>query len=79
MTLRTFNRRFFALLTVFALGIPGATVAQNAIDPEGKYELVDPPQPTEAAAGKVEIVEVFWYGCPHCYNFLCRCIVRSRG
>jgi thiol:disulfide interchange protein DsbA len=26
-----------------------------------------PAQPTSAAPGKVEVVEVFWYGCPHCY------------
>ena len=26
-----------------------------------------PAQPTTVAAGKVEVVEVFWLGCPHCY------------
>ena len=26
-----------------------------------------PAQPTNVAPGKVEVVEVFWYGCPHCY------------
>ncbi|HVN98561.1 MAG TPA: thiol:disulfide interchange protein DsbA/DsbL [Steroidobacteraceae bacterium] len=31
------------------------------------YRPVVPAQPTEAAPGKVEVVEVFWYGCPHCY------------
>jgi len=25
-------------------------------------------QPTESAAGKVEVLEFFWYGCPHCYT-----------
>ena len=25
------------------------------------------PQPTRVAAGKVEVIEVFWYGCPHCF------------
>ncbi len=24
--------------------------------------------PTAVAAGKIEVVEVFWYGCPHCYS-----------
>ncbi len=32
------------------------------------YELVTPPQPT-SVADKVEVVELFWYGCPHCYQF----------
>ncbi len=26
-----------------------------------------PAQPTDAPPGKVEVVEMFWYGCPHCY------------
>lgn len=29
------------------------------------YELVTPPQPT-TTKDKVEVVEMFWYGCPHC-------------
>ena len=29
------------------------------------YELLTPPQPT-ASADKVEVVEFFSYGCPHC-------------
>jgi thiol:disulfide interchange protein DsbA len=52
-----------------ALLLPPSLPAQQAIDPEGKYELVQPPQPTETP-GKIEIVDVFWYGCPHCYRFL---------
>jgi thiol:disulfide interchange protein DsbA len=31
------------------------------------YRLVPAPQPTNIAAGKVEVSEVFWYGCGHCY------------
>jgi thiol:disulfide interchange protein DsbA len=30
------------------------------------YELLNPPQAT-AAADKVEVIEFFSYGCPHCY------------
>jgi protein dithiol oxidoreductase (disulfide-forming) len=37
--------------------------------PEGEgYELVEPPQPT-SDPNKVEVIEFFWYGCPHCYHF----------
>ncbi|HYE34643.1 thiol:disulfide interchange protein DsbA/DsbL [Methylocaldum sp.] len=32
------------------------------------YELVNPPQ-TTADPAKVEVIEFFWYGCPHCYHF----------
>jgi thiol:disulfide interchange protein DsbA len=41
--------------------------------PDGKwkpgvnYDPVVPSQPTAAPAGKVEVLEVFWYACPHCY------------
>lgn len=31
------------------------------------YRPLSPAQPTNVAPGKVEVVEVFWYGCPHCY------------
>lgn len=34
-----------------------------------EYEPISPPQPT-ANADKVEIVELFWYECPHCYRLL---------
>ena len=33
------------------------------------YNQLVPAQPTDSAAGKVEVVEVFWYGCGHCYHF----------
>jgi protein dithiol oxidoreductase (disulfide-forming) len=41
--------------------------------PDGKwkpgvnYDPVVPSQPTSVAAGKVEVLEIFWYACPHCY------------
>jgi thiol:disulfide interchange protein DsbA len=31
------------------------------------YTRLVPTQPTNAAPGQVEVTEVFWYGCPHCY------------
>ncbi|MDM8547309.1 thiol:disulfide interchange protein DsbA/DsbL [Candidatus Venteria ishoeyi] len=31
------------------------------------YEKITPPQPV-AEKGKLEVVEVFWYTCPHCYT-----------
>jgi thiol:disulfide interchange protein DsbA len=31
------------------------------------YKLLQPAQPTSVAPGKVEVVEVFWYACGHCY------------
>jgi thiol:disulfide interchange protein DsbA len=31
------------------------------------YNLLVPAQPTSVAPGKVEVTEVFWLACPHCY------------
>jgi protein dithiol oxidoreductase (disulfide-forming) len=31
------------------------------------YRKIVPAQPTGVAPGKVEVVEVFWYGCGHCF------------
>jgi thiol:disulfide interchange protein DsbA len=33
------------------------------------YLALGSPAPTEAPAGKVEVVEFFWYNCPHCNAF----------
>lgn len=31
------------------------------------YQKIVPAQPTNAPPGKVEVTEVFWYGCGHCF------------
>jgi len=31
------------------------------------FSPIQPPQPTEGG-GKIEVIEFFWYGCPHCYT-----------
>lgn len=33
------------------------------------YQVLDPRAAVEAPAGKVEVVEFFWYSCPHCNAF----------
>ena len=35
---------------------------------QGNFTELKTPQPIEAQAGKIEVVEFFWYGCIHCYN-----------
>ena len=32
------------------------------------YTILTPAQPTSVGPDEVEVVEVFWYGCPHCYT-----------
>jgi thiol:disulfide interchange protein DsbA len=62
---------------------PEAQVAEPelvATDPAGapttgRFELgvhylrLSPTQPTSSSPDKIEVAEVFWYGCPHCFNF----------
>ncbi len=37
---------------------------------EGKdYNRLERPQASEAGAGKIEVIEFFWYSCPHCNAF----------
>jgi thiol:disulfide interchange protein DsbA len=31
--------------------------------------VLSTPQPVEAPAGKIEVIEFMWYGCPHCNEF----------
>lgn len=31
------------------------------------YQLLAAPQPTSVQPGRVEVIEVFWYACGHCY------------
>lgn len=33
------------------------------------YQRMVPAQPTVGGADKVEVAEIFWYGCNHCYDF----------
>lgn len=50
------------LLGAVSLSAPALAALQ-----EGKeYTLVNPPLATETGKN-VEVVEYFWYGCPHCY------------
>jgi thiol:disulfide interchange protein DsbA len=65
------------MLTILAwlisLSVAAGALAAEADAPtnftEGiEYQRIVPPQPTETAP-KVEVVEVFWYGCPHCFHF----------
>jgi len=50
-----------ALLVVFA------TTAQGAPVEGTDFVQIDPPQSVDTPPGKIEVIEFFWYRCPHCY------------
>ncbi len=55
---------------LLAMVLPFAASAAFASFDEGiEYQRIEPSVPTTVAPGKVEVVELFWYGCPHCYHF----------
>ena len=67
------KRRDFSL----ALGVAaGASWVQTPALAQAKppvagtdYLVLEKPAPVEAPAGKIEIIEFFWYSCPHCNVF----------
>jgi len=50
---------------LLALVVSAGATAQLA--PGKDYRLINPPQPTDSGK-KVEVLEFFYYGCPHCAN-----------
>jgi thiol:disulfide interchange protein DsbA len=63
----SFSKRIFTLFAFICLS--GAVLAQGQKIEEGfDYRILPIPQPVETK-GKVEVIEFFWYGCPHCYDF----------
>ncbi|HET6654628.1 MAG TPA: thiol:disulfide interchange protein DsbA/DsbL [Gammaproteobacteria bacterium] len=61
----------FAIVTLAAAMFAVAPLAAAADQPKAgvNYQVLDTPQPTSAPAGKVEVIEFFWYACPHCFAF----------
>jgi protein dithiol oxidoreductase (disulfide-forming) len=62
-------RRAVKSIAALSVGllIAGLACAQGQWRPGVNYKMLPEPQPTSAPSGKVEVNEVFWYGCSHCY------------
>jgi len=65
--MRRLMATLFLAVAALSLSVAPATAADGLKAGED-YKLITPPLPTEGN-GKVEVVELFWYGCPHCYQF----------
>ena len=57
------KRLITCLIVLFATGLAHAQPKAGV-----EYRELSSAQPTDAA-GKIEVIEFFWYGCPHCFNF----------
>lgn len=68
------KRRNFSLACGAAMAgsalVSTTALAQGNAPVAGKnYQVVSKPAVVEAPAGKIEVVEFFWYNCPHCNSF----------
>ena len=72
MDRRTFSRSAAGLAGALALagaGLPGRARAQGAGPVEG-IDFQSLARPISVPAnGKIEVIEFFWYACPHCFTF----------
>jgi len=64
------TKLFRTLFLTFSLAIVGVASAAAAAPVAGKdYTVLKAPQPVDVPAGKIEVIEFMWYGCPHCNEF----------
>lgn len=62
--------RVLAFVAAIIAGQSGAqTPAAPPYEAGKHYQLLTPAQPTSTDAGKVEVTEVFMFGCPGCFGF----------
>ncbi|RZL37536.1 MAG: thiol:disulfide interchange protein DsbA/DsbL [Rubrivivax sp.] len=63
------KRRDFSTLLAAApfAGAAGSALAQGGPIEGRHYQVL--PQTLPTPPGKIEVIEFFWYGCPHCYLF----------
>jgi thiol:disulfide interchange protein DsbA len=64
------TRKLIAMITLSVAGLAAAASAQAQEWVPGKHYSVIATQRTNVPAGKVEVMEVFSYGCPACNHFL---------
>ena len=70
MNRREFSAAAAAVAGASALALPATALAQARKPQEGKdYRALEKRAPVETPPPKVEVVEFFWYSCPHCYAF----------
>jgi len=70
MDRREFSAGAACILAAAAVGLPQLASAQTKIPQEGvEYLTLDKRAPVDAPPGKIEVIEFFWYSCPHCNHF----------
>ncbi|BBH43608.1 thiol:disulfide interchange protein DsbA [Pseudomonas sp. KU43P] len=63
-------RKLILSAALVAASVFGMTAAQAAEPATAGKEYIELSNPVAVSKpGKIEVVELFWYGCPHCYHF----------
>ena len=60
-------RFYIALFLISSLGLTGISSVQAELVKGRDYAVLLSPQPT-TSGDRIEVLEFFWYGCPHCYK-----------
>ncbi|HAA44307.1 MAG: thiol:disulfide interchange protein DsbA [Halomonas sp. 54_146] len=55
------------MVAMAGLGLSAAVSAQELVEGQ-HYQLLEAPVETYVEDGQIEVTEVFWFGCPHCYR-----------
>ncbi len=61
-------RALFSVALIWLLGSFALVQAQEAPYQAGVHYVVLPTPAATADPDKIEVAELFWYGCPHCYT-----------
>lgn len=61
-------RNLILSAALVSLSLFGLSVQAESIEAGRQYTELSSPVPV-SQPGKIEVVELFWYGCPHCYQF----------
>ena len=59
-------KSFCCLALLFCLSVSSAS--EDLFTEGVHYQPISPAASTKAGQAQVEVVELFWYGCPHCYD-----------
>ncbi|MBA4327146.1 MAG: disulfide bond formation protein DsbA [Polaromonas sp.] len=71
MQRREFSIAAASVASAASLGALSTPASAQAPAPRAgtDFLVLEKPAPVEAPAGKIEVVEFFWYSCPHCNRF----------
>lgn len=75
--MRVFSALLLAFITIAIVKTTIANEEDHSHDLVTDFEFIEghhyhkiaPAVPTNVSAGNVEVLELFWYGCPHCFEF----------